>query len=138
MAISAAIFAGATAVSINEQRKQQKRSERAQSNQQAVDIARQGEEATRARRATIKEAMTKRAQIQNVAGAFGQEGSSAVVAGTQQITGDVGQNIGEISTALSLSSLTTKAQGAFFKAQQPSTLGIVAGAVQQGATLFKS
>lgn len=136
MAIST--FALATVVNVSEQRRQNKKIEAAQEKQQQVDIASQNEEAARARRATIKEAMVKRAQIENIAGATGQTKSSAVTAGTTQITGDVAENIGNINTALSLSRAGTAAEADLFKAQQTSPLQTLAGVTQQASIAFKS
>ena len=134
----ATVFAVSTAVSLSEQHKQGKKVEAAQKEAQAVDIAAQNEKAARARRATIKEAMVKRAQVENVAGATGQRQSSAVTAGTQQITGDVAANIGSINTSLSLSSAATAAQSNINQAQQSSPLQTLSGVAQQASVAFNS
>ena len=130
-------FAVATTVSVVEERKRQKKTEAAQEELKKVDIASQNEKAARERRKTIKEAMVKRAQIENVAGATGQTASSAVVAGTQQITGDLAENIGNINTSLALSGAATSAQSALNQAQQVSPLQSLAGVTQQAAIAFK-
>ena len=136
MAVST--FATFAAVSTVLDIKQQKKVAEATEKAQEVDIAAQNEKASRARRATIKEAMVKRAQVENVAGATGQSKSSAVVAGTQQITGDVSENIGNINTSLALSRATTSAQGDINRAQQTSPLQAISRVTQQGAIAFKS
>ena len=135
---AAIVFATAASASTVLDIKQQKEIAKAQEKQQQVDIATQNEKASRARRATIKEAMVKRAQIENVAGATGQSKSSAVAAGTQQVTGDAAENIGSINTSLALSSAATAAQGAVNKAQQTSPLQAIAGVAQQGALASQS
>lgn len=133
-----ATFAAATVVDTALGIRQQKKVEEATEKAQEVDIASQNEQASRARRKTIKEAMVKRAQVENVAGATGQTKSSAVVAGTQQITGDVAENIGNINTSLALSSAATSAQGAINRAQQTSPLQAIAGVTQQAALASQS
>ena len=139
MGTLAVVFAVATGANIAMDIKQQKKIEKAQEKQANVDRANKGEEAARARRTTIREAMTKRAQVENIAGAAGQTGSSAAIAGVQQITGDASENIGSINTSLSLSNLQTQAQQNLFNAQRTSPLRLIGGAVQQGAVsgIFK-
>jgi len=131
-------FAVATTAQIGLGIKQQRDVEKAQEESAAVEQAVQGEQVARARRTNIRQAAVKRAQIENVAAASGQEGSSAVIAGTQQIAGDVSRNIGNIKTAEVFSSKRTAAQQNLFSAQQTSPLQLIAGAAQQGAIAFKS
>lgn len=129
-------FGGATVANLYLQRKRQKKLEKAQKQAADVEKAQRGEEAARARRATIREAMVKRAQIENVAGASGQSTSSAAVSAAQQLTGEAASNIGQINTSLALGNLATNAQTAINKAQVPSTLEQVTGVAQQAALAF--
>ncbi len=130
-------FVVATVGSIGLQIKQQNKIEKAQKEQQKVDVANQNEKASRLRRASIKEAMVKRAQIENIAGAGGQQDSSAVAAGSAQLAGDVGENLRDIGRTVNLNNRATAAQGALFRAQQTSPLQSVLGATQQAAIAFK-
>jgi hypothetical protein len=134
---SVAVFTLATVVNIKANKKQQKKVEAAQEQQAKVDVATQQEQASKARRATIREAMIKRAQIENVAGATGQTGSTAATAGTSQVQSQLTENIGNINTNLNLAGAATRAQQSLFNAQQPSLVQQVSGAAQQGAVLFK-
>ena len=132
-----AIFAATTGASIYMDVKQQKKIEAAQEKQAEIDRATQNEQAARSRRSTIRESMIKRAQIANVAGATEQGKSSSVVSSTQQITGDVGKNIGDINTSLSLANLQTNAQQSLYDAQRVSPLRQISGAGQQAALAFR-
>jgi len=130
------VFATATAGKAVLDIKQAKKVERAEELRQRVDVASQQEDASRRRRATVKEALIKRAQIENVAGATGQTDSSAVVAGTSQVTGDLAENIGNINTGTAFASASTAAQGRVNRARTSSPLQIGLGAVQQGSSIF--
>ena len=134
----AGVFAVATAVNVSEQRKQAKRVRTATEKQASLERAIQGEEATRRRRTTIKEAAIKRAQIENIAGASGQRTGTAAVTSAQQVTGAAAQNIGQIQTGLSIARARTTAQQDIFEAQQVSPLQTISGVAQQAAIAFKS
>ncbi len=126
------------AISINEQRKTQKKTEKANANIAKIDRAQQGEEAARSRRTSIREAQIRRAQIANVAGAAGQVDSSAIVAGTQQIDSSLNENIGNINTSLAFANARSVAQQSLIKAKRTSNLQILADTAIQSAGPFKS
>lgn len=134
----AATFAITSVVGIAESRRQQRKIEKAQGEAQKIDIARQNEEALRARRKTIREARIRQAQIENIAGATGQTQDSAVIGSTNQISGQAKTNLADIESSLAISRASTEAQGAIFRAQQPSGLQQVAAVGQQAAIAFKS
>ena len=118
-----------TAVSVT----QQKKVEKAEKQRSGVERAVQGEEAARARRATIREAMINRAEIENVAGALGQQQSSAAISGAQGVTAQRNTNLRDINTSLGLSNAMTSAQSNLLRAQQPSPLQQIGQAAQTAA-----
>ena len=119
-----------TAVSVRQQNRVARREEA----RAGVERAIQGEEAARSRRQTIREAMIKRAEIENIAGAVGQQGSSAAISGAQGVTAQRNTNLGDINTSLGLSNAMTSAQSNLLRAQQPSPLQQI-GQAAQTATL---
>jgi hypothetical protein len=126
-------FAIATLFSTAVNVKQQKKIRRAEEERAGVERAVQGEEAARARRATIREAMVKRAEIENVAGAVGQQQSSAAISGAQGVTAQRNINLGDINTSLGLNNAMTGAQSRLLRAQQPSPLQQIGQAAQTAA-----
>ena len=118
-----------TAISMSEQQKGQKRLAKAQEKAMAVDLAVQQEAAARERRAQIREARVQRAAVQNLAASTGQQAGSAALAGGQQATAQMGQNLGNINTALSGAAAQTQAQIGITNAQARggSMFGAIAG-----------
>lgn len=131
-------FAVATAANVGLQVKQNQDVEKAQKRKQELERAKQSDEAQRSRRNVMKEAAVKRAQVENVAGATGQQQSSAAIAGTQQIESEAAANIGQINTAVGYSTAISNANQNIANARQTSPLQQIAGAVQQGSIAFKS
>ena len=93
----------------------------AMNKQRNVEIAQQNEAAARDRRSQIREARIQRAMVANTAGVAGQGGGSAAIVGGQQATAQAGQNIGNINTASSFSSVIGEAKQDVFDAQNQST-----------------
>lgn len=101
----ASLVAGAagTAYSASEQKKQARKAADAQEKARDVGIASTNEQAARDRRSQIREARIQRAMVQNTAAASGATGSSAPIVGGQAATAQMGQNLGNINTAMSFS-----------------------------------
>lgn len=74
-----------------------------------VQMAQTNEQAAQERRKQIREARIQRAQIENVAGATGQQSSSAALSGASNIQAGAAANIGNINTAQSLAGAQTEA-----------------------------
>jgi hypothetical protein len=130
-AIGGLIVAGVigNAIGFSEQKKSDKSIARAQERAMKVDLAVQQEQAARERRAQIREARIQRAAVSNLAAASGQQAGSAAIAGGQQATAQMGQNLGNINTSLAGASAQTQAQIGVINAQSrgQSALGAFAG-----------
>lgn len=82
-----------------------------------VQMAQTNEQAAQERRKQIREARIQRAQIENIAGATGQQSSSAALSGAAGIQAGAATNIGNINTAQSLAGAQTEASKGVVQAQ---------------------
>jgi hypothetical protein len=106
-AVTSAVVAGVAAVgSAVQSRKQakkaasaQKKTQAAQEKQQSLERGQAQQTASKARRRQIKQSRIQRALVENQAEASGQGGSSAPIAGAQNVTQQAGSNIAGITTA---------------------------------------
>lgn len=133
-------FTGAltlTAVSIHEQEKRADRVEAAQKRAGNVEAAQRADQARKSRRAQIREARIRQAEIENVAAAGGQTTSSAAVAAQGSLQAQLGSNVGDIATALTFGSAKSKAQQDIFEASRKSKLELGTEAAFQVASFAK-
>lgn len=130
-AVMFVIGTAATAYSVSEQQKQAAKIKSAQDDARKMDIALQGEQAAKDKRAQIREARIQRALVENAAGNTGMTGSSAAIVGGQAATQQAGVNVGNINTAQSVSKLQGIASQNIANAQNqgPSMLGSLAGSI---------
>lgn len=133
MAISAAAVVATTFISVNEAKKREKRVAQQQERLRKEESARQSFEARKVRRAQIREARLKQAQIEAQAQATGTEQSSAAVAAESSLSTQLGTNVGDINTALSFSRAKSEIEGDIFKASQKGDLERIANIGQQVA-----
>ena len=120
--LAAAVAGGAMSYSAAQQNAQAqkdaaKRVAAAQEKSLNIQMAQTNEQAAQERRKQIREARIQRAQIENIAGATGQQSSSAALSGAAGIQAGAAANIGNINTAQSLAGAQTEASKGVVQAQ---------------------
>ena len=112
--------------------KQAERVEEQQEKMQKLQGAIQNEEATRSRRQSIQKALIAQAQIENQAAAAGTTGSSADIAGAQNVSAQTGANIRSVNESVDRNRIFADQQQEILKAQQPTLFESVASGVAGG------
>lgn len=135
MGVTAAV--GLTLISINEQKKREKRVSQAQARAREVETATRANEARRARREQVREARIRQAEIENQAAVGGQTGSSAAIAAGSSLQGRLGTNIGSIQEALAFGSAQSNAEQDIFEAGRKSNIELFTEAGFQIASFAK-
>lgn len=126
-AITAVIGTGA---SIEQNRQATKRAKRAEKTKQRLAEV----QAQRERRKQVREALIRRAEVENIATQTGAQGSSSAIAAGQQIGSDLSSNLTFISTQQQLGAEISEANIGVAKAQSRSaTFGAIGSVANQFA-----
>lgn len=136
MAVAAGVTLGALFITTNEQRKREKRVERANEQARQVDAAVRANEARRSRREQVRETRVRQANIENQAAVGGQTESSAAIAGSASLQAQLGTNVGTIGNVLSEGNIKSSAQQDIFKANRRSGLEVISGVTTNFASRF--
>lgn len=117
--------AALTVVTLVEGKKREKRVDEAQEQRANVEGATRAEEARVSRRQQVREARVRAGEVENVSAVTQQTGSSAAIAGIDDIGSNLATNLGKINTAVTASELKSSAEQDIFDANRKSTLEIL-------------
>lgn len=131
--VAAAVAAGTTAYSADQNKKAAAETKEAQEEQNRIEGAIQGEQTARARRQQVSQARIAAAEIENTASGSGQQASSAAVVGKQNTTAQAASNIGQINTGVAQQNLLSNARQNVANSGKVSTAGQVAGTIGASA-----
>lgn len=155
MGISAAIATAVVSTAYSQDRADSRADDvrSAEEERAKVQTNQRASQAARARRKTVRDAMTARAQVENSAASQGVAGSSAVIQGSAGASAQAGSNVNDINTSVNNQQVLEEANqkvinkqstrpglGEQLFSQAGSMAGSVAGsaAAKYGETLFKS
>jgi hypothetical protein len=102
MGISAAIATAVVSTAYSQDRADSRADDvrSAEEERAKVQTNQRASQAARARRKTVREAMTARAQVENSAASQGVAGSSAVIQGSAGASAQAGSNVNDINTSV--------------------------------------